>query len=232
MGPCGEGARWRAYTHDEELRETGSDNAPFRDFPNCGPDFTRKQYDSRVIRYYEDATQLSRAVNQGTDPIDAPITARMARCGVDLVGFDFLRRGDPRLAALVWSWAPGQPASSGDCAVQRFDGRWAARPCAERHRVACRDAQGDWFVPAARTVARAAPRICASTRVVNGVPRTGFDGQQLRSAHAKARLGRASGSASAAAARAGPASRRRAAARRSRGRPSAAACAAWWPRSS
>lgn len=182
MGPCGEGARWRAYTHDEELRETGSDNAPFRDFPSCGPDFTRRQYDSRVIRYYEDATQLSRAVNQGTDPIDATITARMARCGVDLVGFDFLSRGDPRLAALVWSWAPGQPASSGDCAVQRFDGRWAARPCTERHRVACRDAQGDWFVPAARTVARAAPRICASTRVVNGVPRTGFDGQQLRSA--------------------------------------------------
>ncbi len=183
MGPCGEGGRWRGYVHDEELRETGSDNAPFRDFPSCGPDFTRRQYDTRVIRYYEDATNLSRAINQGrTDPIDAPIAARMARCGVDLVGFDLLGRGDPRLAALVWSWAPGQPSRSGNCAVQRFDGRWGARPCTERHRVACRDARGDWFVPAARTTARAAPRICASTRVVNGVPRTGFDGQQLRAA--------------------------------------------------
>ena len=182
MGPCGEGGRWRGYVHDEKLRGTGSDNSVFRDYPSCGPDFTRRQYDSRVIRYYEDGTQLSRTVNQGTDPIDAAIAARMARCGVDLVGLDFLARGDARLAALVWSWAPGQPSSSGNCSVQRFDGRWLARPCGERHRVACRDAQGDWFVPAARTTARAAPRICASTRVVNGVPRTGFDGQQLRSA--------------------------------------------------
>ena len=72
------------------------------DHPNCGPDFTRRQYDSRVIRYYEDGTQLSRAVNQGTDPIGAPLAARMTRCGVDLVGLDFLAPGDPRLARATW----------------------------------------------------------------------------------------------------------------------------------
>ena len=182
MGPCGEGNRWQGHVFDEEPRKTGSDNSAFRDYPDCGPDFTRKQYDEQVVRYYEDATQLSRSVNGGTDPIDVPLTARMARCGVDLIGFDFLAKGDARLAALVWSWAPGQPAARGSCSVQLADGRWEARSCSERHRVACRDAAGHWFVPKPRVPARAAPRVCASVRVVNGVPRTGFDGQQLRSA--------------------------------------------------
>lgn len=189
MGPCGEGNRWQGYVFDEEPRKTGKDNSAFRDFPGCGPDFTRRQYDRQVIRYYEDGTQLSRTVNGRTDPIDARLAARMTRCGVDLIGFDFLAAGDPRLAALVWSWAPGQPDASGACSIQRSDGRWEARACSERHRVACRDAAGDWFVPRSRVAARSTPRICASTRVVNGVPRTGFDGAQLRSAMARARAG-------------------------------------------
>lgn len=124
-------------------------------------------------------------MNGTIDPIDAPLTARMTRCGVDLIGFDFLARGAPRLAALVWSWAPGQPTARGSCSVQRSDGRWETRSCDERHRVACRDAAGHWFVPRARATARAGPRICAFARVVNGVPRTGFDGQELRAAMAR-----------------------------------------------
>ncbi len=188
MGPCGEGNRWQGLVFDEEERKTGADNFPFRDFPNCGPDFTRRQYDRQVIRYYEDGTNLSRAVNRRTDPIDARLAGAMTRCGVDLIGFDFLQRGDPRLAALVWSWAPGEP-SGGRCSVQRSSGRWEARSCAERHRAACRDASGDWFVPRARVSAQGAPRACASTRVVNGVPRTGFEGQRLRSAMSRARAG-------------------------------------------
>jgi hypothetical protein len=191
MGPCGEGPRWQSFVFDEEPRKTGSDNRTFRDYPDCGPDFTRREYDQQVIRYYEDGTQLARTVNQGQDPIDAPLAARMTRCGVDLIGFDFLSVGDPRLASLVWSWAPGQPTARGSCSVQRGDGRWETRACSERHRVACRDANGDWFVPAARVIARAAPRVCASTRVANGVPRTGYDGQRLRDAMRRAGAGSA-----------------------------------------
>jgi hypothetical protein len=71
--------------------------------------------------------------------------------------------------------------------MQRSDGRWETRACTERHRVACRDAAGRWFVPRGRVIARAAPRLCASKRVVNGVPRTGFDGQQLRAAMVRGR---------------------------------------------
>lgn len=191
MGPCGEGNRWQGYVHDEKARKTGSDNSAFRDYPDCGPDFTPEQYDRQLIRYYEDGTQLSRAVNGGTDPIDAPLAARMTRCGVDLIGLDFLAKGDPRLAALVWSWAAGQPTAHGSCSVQRSDGRWEARSCAERHRVACRDAAGQWFVPRAAVPARAAPRVCASESVVNGVPRTGFEGQQLLAAMVRGGAGTA-----------------------------------------
>ena len=187
MGPCGEGNRWQGYVFDEKPRKTGSDNSAFRDYPDCGPDFTRAQYDGQVIRYYEDGTQLSRSVNGATDPIDGPLTARMTRCGVDLIGFDFLAKGDSRLAALVWSWAPGQPTARGFCSVQRSDGRWETRACAERHRVACRDAAGRWFVPRGRVIARAAPRLCVSAKVVNGVPRTGFEGQELRAAMVRGR---------------------------------------------
>jgi hypothetical protein len=187
IGPCGVGNRWPSFVHDETPRRTGRSNTAFRGFPDCGPDFTRAQYDAAPIRYYEDSTQLTRAVNGGEiDPMTVESAGRMARCGVDLIGFDQLVRGDPRLEAVVWSWAPGEPAASGNCAVQRPDGRWQARACGERHRVACRDRRGGWRVPAGRVPARAAARVCATPRLVNGVPRTGYEAQLLRPASAGA----------------------------------------------
>ena len=186
IGPCGEGARWRSFVFDERARKTGSDNAPFEDFPGCGPDYNRAQYDASPIRYYEDATQLTANAGGGSDPITPALTAKMARCGVDLIGFDFLAAGDPRLESLVWSWAPGQPRAGGNCSVQRSDGRWEARPCRERHRVACRDASGAWVVPKRRARAVSAPRVCGRPELVNAVPRTGFEGQLLRAAIVRA----------------------------------------------
>ena len=146
MGPCGVGNRWQGYVFDEERRKTGSDNSVFRDFPNCGPDFTRAQYDQQVIRYYEDGTQLSRAVNGGMDPIDAPLAARMTRCGVDLVGSTSLpgatrgwphrcgagRRGSPRRAA---------PAR---CSAPTAAGRRAPAPSATAWPAATRPATGSY----------------------------------------------------------------------------------------
>jgi hypothetical protein len=189
IGPCGLGPRWPALVFDESPRLTGDDNNTFRDFPDCGPDFTRAKYEASPIRYYEDSTQVSANVNGGTDPITAPIAARMTRCGVDLLGFDMLTRGDPRLAAVVWSWAPGEPAPGRDCAVQRPDGRWAARPCGERHRVACRDATGYWRIPAGRASARAAARLCGRPGLTQGVPHTGYEGQRLKASQARAGAG-------------------------------------------
>ena len=181
IGPCGEGTRWPSYVFDEEARQTGSDNAPFADFPGCGPDYTRAEYDAAPIRYYEDGTQLTKTAGGGaTDPITAPIAARMIRCGVDLIGFDHLLHGDARLESLVWSWAPGQPRGAGNCSVQRADGRWESRPCSEHHRVACRTDAGGWVVPPGRAKARSAARRCSTPGLANAVPRTGFEGQLLR----------------------------------------------------
>lgn len=187
VGPCGEGPRWPSLVHSEARRKTGDENAAFRAFPSCGPDFTRAQYDSYLIRYYEDGTQLTRATKGGgTDPVTAPLAASMIRCGVDLIGLDFLTKADPRLEALVWSWAPGEPGSDGSCSVQRADGRWEARVCTQLHRVACRTAAGDWVVPAGRVRAAVASRKCARASVRNGVPRTGYEAQLLRRAALRA----------------------------------------------
>ena len=232
MGPCGEGNRWQSYVHDEEPRKTGSDNAAFRDYPDCGPDFTPEQYDRQLIRYYEDATQLSRAVNQGTDPIDAPLAARMTRCGVDLIGFDFLAKGDPRLAALVWSWAPGQPTADGSCSVQRSDGRWEARSCAR--------------APPRRLPRRGWPTGSYRRHMCRRGPRRASALPRASSTEYRARASKASncarrwfatkprprGSASGAAAPAGLVSRRAAAGPPSRGPASAAASEAAWRSSS
>jgi hypothetical protein len=185
IGPCGVGREWPALVFDESPRRTGHDNRALRPFPDCGPDFKRSQYQSNPIRYYEDSTSLS---NTG-DPITAPIATRMVRCGVDIIGFDQLDRGDSRLEAIVWSWARGQPRG-GSCAAQRPDGRWEARPCFERRRAACLNRSGAWRVSARAGRARSAPRLCASRRLRNGVPRTGYEGQLLRVAQARARAGR------------------------------------------
>lgn len=185
MGDCGVGSAWPALVHDERLRVTGADNRPLRDFPDCGPDFTRAKYESNPVRYFEDATQVG-ATTSGTDRISAELAGRMTRCGVDLIGLDMLMPGDPRLAAQVWSWAPGQPVAGRDCAVQRADGRWLARACGERHRVACRDTTGFWRVPAERVTARAAARVCGRPGLIQGVPHTGYEGARLQAAVTRA----------------------------------------------
>ena len=187
MGPCGEGNRWQGYVFDEEPRKTGSDNGLFRAFPNCGPDFTRKEYDRQVIRYYEDGTRLSARGERphGPDQRHAGRADGALRRGPGGPRLPHPRRPAPGRAGV--ELGAGQPAGRGACSVQRADGRWEARSCTQRHRVACRDARRR-LVRAARTrvAARSAARACASVRVTNGVPRTGFDGQQLRVAMGRA----------------------------------------------
>jgi hypothetical protein len=90
----------------------------------------------------------------------------MVRCGVNLVGFDQLQPDDPRLDALVWSWAPGEPNAPG-CALQGVDGRWVSRPCGEQHRVAC-FADGAWSVSADAVGYAEAGDRCAFSAPWNG----------------------------------------------------------------
>jgi hypothetical protein len=183
VSDCGEGTAWPAqvwsFSDHVETRPRG-----YRDFPDCGPDFDRATYDNEMVRYFEDSTKVTAGgsvvgATTRDDGITPATAAAMARCGVDLLGLDQLSVGDPRLDALVWSWAPEEPAG-GDCAVQRADARWEAGACSGRRRAACRAADGSWrLTPRAEPRSNAA-RACAAQSAVFAAPRTGYEGQLLR----------------------------------------------------
>ncbi|HEV2075606.1 MAG TPA: hypothetical protein VGR10_05165, partial [Thermoleophilaceae bacterium] len=142
VSSCGIGAGWPSVIFDwsahREARPMG-----YTGFPRCGPDFSRADYDERLIRYFEDSTQLTNTAGNPDDGITPATAAAMARCGVDLVGLDQLGPYDGRLASLVWSWAPAQPrAGAGRCALQRVNarwpfGRWFASGCGRPRQAAC-----------------------------------------------------------------------------------------------
>ena len=183
LSDCGSGTAWPAqvwsFADHVEMRPRG-----YRDFPDCGPDFDRATYDSEMVRYFEDSTRVTAGgslVGASTrdDGITPATAAAMARCGVDLFGLDQLTAGDPRLDALVWSWASGEPGS-GDCAVQRADARWEASACDGLRRAACRAADGSWRLTQGAEPWSNAADACASESAVLAAPRTGYEGQLLR----------------------------------------------------
>jgi hypothetical protein len=176
--PCGVGTAWPSLVFDWQSH-LETQIASFSDFPSCGSDYTRAEYESTQVRYYEDARP-----SQGEHPRITPeVAAQMARCGVDLLGLDQLMPNDPRLKALVWSWAPNQPAK-GRCAVQASSAgslatRWRTLSCAAPRRPACLHGRV-WILgtkPVPETRARAA---CKTRHGEFGVPRTGYEAQQLR----------------------------------------------------
>lgn len=185
---CGDAASWQGsvftWEEHEESQPTG-----FTEFPDCGSEFTREQYDSTLVRYFEDSTRLSAGAGIAKDPITSETAAQMVRCGVDLIHFDQLQIGDPRLASVIWSWAPGEPAK-GDCSVQRVGGsvpygRWRSLRCEGRKRAACLKPSGRWRLTARIEFKRAARR-CKARDAVFSVPRTGYEAQLLRLAMERA----------------------------------------------
>ncbi len=187
-GGCGQGPGWPALvfnwdSHEEE-RPQG-----FRDYPDCGPDFRRAEYQRDIIRYYEDSTILTRLVSllgasSVDDGIDVRTTAAFARCGVDLIGFDQVSRDDPRVAGAIWSWAPGQPSGPWHCATLRVEratpyGRWYSRRCAGRRRPLCRRGE-KWVIPGGRVSAARAAKACRRHKARNAAPRTGYEAQLAR----------------------------------------------------
>ncbi len=179
---CGPGAdpSWRAnvfdwtHTHVEAQPQHGFDG-----WPGCGPDFTATDYRSTLTRYFEEMGQVSTLTGAGGWPITADMAAQMTKCGVDMISLDQWDPSDPRLASLVWSWAPGQPTSDPGCTIQRGDGRWETRPCDEPHRVGCRTADGSWLIPPARVPDADAARVCAAAGAVYAPPRSGNQNQLL-----------------------------------------------------
>lgn len=182
---CGSGEAWQSlafsWREHRESRPRG-----FEDFPACGPDFTPEQYRTSLIRYYEDVTRRPGA-GGADDGITPRTAAAMARCGVDLLGFDRLEPLDGRLRSSVWSWAPREPAR-GRCAVIATgrralrEGRWVAKRCrGVRARPACRPGRR-WLVGPTRVDVRGGRRYCRTRDAQLAVPRTGYENQLLRAA--------------------------------------------------
>jgi hypothetical protein len=159
----------------------------FEDFPSCGPDHTRGQYNAHLIRYWEDATQLTATAGDPDDGIPPPTAAAMARCGVNLIGLDHITPFDGRLRRMVWSWAPGQPRA-GRCALMRLRGdrpswewgRWVSRPCRGVRRPAACLRRGAWRIVARKVAGWRAARACRRAGGRLAVPRTGHENQRLR----------------------------------------------------
>ena len=178
-----------SYVHDDRQRLTASTNAPFRDFPDCGPDYKRARVrlapgallrgrhpDRR--RHREPGTAGSRRRWWRGWPA-AAWTWWASTC------WSAATRGWPRRCG---AGAPASPSPGRDCAIQGTSGRWFARPCGERHRVACRDATGLWRI-AKRATARGAARACGRPGLLQAVPRTGYEGQRLLAAQKRAGAG-------------------------------------------
>jgi hypothetical protein len=182
---CHDGAGWNGSIFSGAARakdETGA--AGYGEDGSCDAARPPAVYDSHLLRVFEDSTALSATVDQGRNPITPKKAAALQRCAVDITGFDQLLPDDGRLAASVWSWAPGEPASTGDCAVQTADGRWHATPCKGRHAVACRAADGTWSI--GREHPLEAARCPDGTTF--SVPRYGYEGVELSAAMAAAQV--------------------------------------------
>jgi len=151
VGNCGPGA-WGTYVYERGPNWDESDEGQgntYPAFPKClelrGP----HHYDTHWIRWYEDSTWLT-AMTGGGGFSTADEIASMVRCGVQMPGMDQAAPDDGRLPAFVWSWAPNEPAGTGQCAAQGTDARFRATVCTQPMPFACVDGGGDWHVTKAR----------------------------------------------------------------------------------
>jgi hypothetical protein len=186
VGNCRGGWAGEVFGWDDVHVESGS-TSKYRDFPSCDASYDRAVYDSKLVRYYEDSTFVSAAVDPTSTPAQAAAEMlkpqrvfAMTRCGVNLFGFDQLLPDDGRIGASIWSWAPDKPdRSQGRCAIQRKDGRWTTRGCSAYKRAACLVA-GSWRVTGKPFTHAGARAECRRRGGELGLPRSGYDNSSLR----------------------------------------------------
>jgi hypothetical protein len=185
VGNCRSGWASDVFSWDANHVESGS-TPQYKPYSACDATYSRSVYDTKLVRYYEDSTFVSSAVDPTQSPSQAQAkmlspdrVANMTRCGVNLFGFDQILPDDGRIDASIWSWAKGQPDSGrGRCAVQRSDGRWLTRPCGTRRAAACRTASG-WTLTSRPVSFSAADSACRRQGASFDLPRTGYENSQL-----------------------------------------------------
>jgi hypothetical protein len=196
MSGCGPAttSAWKSTVFDDSVRaEEG--NPEFAGYPTCtSPSVGIGDYGTKLVRFFEDSTFLSAAVAQG-DPghrftVDG--LRDMVRCGVNLFGLDQVDPSDPRLEAMVWSWAANEPVATGPgmCAFDGDDGRFHSAACggAEMQFACVVPSTGQWFITEESGAQLAGSTTCALERPgsVYAVPGTGNHAQRLIDAKAAA----------------------------------------------
>lgn len=184
VGNCGAGGAWGTWVHERDQAGGTWDESKSGE----GDDFACPAggYAHVFKRFYEDSTWVSHTVEptgQGSPgEITTAETTAMVACGVNLFGFDQLVPGDPRLAALVWSWAPGEPAR-GTAAYRDAAGRFRSDGPGHRRPYACRDA-GGWHVTVAAGSWHRGDAACAAAFPGSdfAVPRTASENAALGAA--------------------------------------------------
>jgi hypothetical protein len=190
-GNCGPGA-WTSWVFErgprwkESSSEEGTD---YPDYPACvTAERVPNDYDHNWIRSFEDSTWLSAMLDGGRQATEiTPVEARrMVRCGVDMIGFDQLQPYDPRLDAMVWSWAVDEPSvtSANTCAFAGSDGRFRAGDCGAPRLFACVSPLGAWSVEGPAGPWSDGAARCASTGATFAVPKSGYENELLKAAAA------------------------------------------------
>ncbi len=181
-GGC-KGGEWGRWVFRKDRNVPESNVASFKNYPNCTR--SRSEYDTKLIRYYEDRTNLTDWFGGGSGKTTTQNVPEMMKCGVNLPGYDKINPTDGRLAAAVWSWDRSEPNDWGgreDCAHQWGNGRWNDNRCEVNYRFACKNAAGEWYVTNASGQWHMGHHYCSSETggaFSFAVPIDGYDNQKL-----------------------------------------------------
>lgn len=103
----------------------------FKPAPDCGAQrvFGADPEHTSLWRIYEDQTWIGRTI-KGSEPLTVDAVKAVQQCPINWIGFDMLKVEDERLAAAIWSWAPGYPQSqAGQCALYQPGVGIVNQPC-------------------------------------------------------------------------------------------------------
>jgi hypothetical protein len=188
VGNCGPGA-WGTWVHERgpSSNWVESSSGAGDDYPglakDCPAERARTGAGHAIVRWYDDSTWVSAMAGGESSQLTTREAGAMARCGVTLIGFDQLTPEDPRLTAVVWSWAPQQP-SGGGCAASAFDTRFHAEDCKGAHAFVCMVNPGQWRVTNATGPWQNGKSACAREvpGSVFGLPANGWENALMRAA--------------------------------------------------
>ena len=192
VGNCGPGA-WGSWVFERgnESNWVEAGSGPGDDYPGiktgCVAERKRAGGGHAIVRWYEDSTWVSAMVSGESGKLTTTEAAAMAKCGATLIGFDQLTPEDPRLPAIVWSWAPNEPAASDghvQCAASAPDGHFHERGCGENHSFVCSTGPDNWSVTTAPGPWPAGRAACAAEFPGSSfaVPANGWENSLVRTA--------------------------------------------------